>query len=217
MNDKAEQKVVQAIKPFPEQVWETLSRIDVTDHIDTIAATGKRPEISYLSWSAAWMLLKRNFPGSTYSHRPDLHHEDGTVEVEVDVVIQGNGSETQFTNARLGVMDNWFNPITNPTARQVNDSRQRALVKALAFAGLGLNLWGDSMVPVGTLNDPIDLNQIEQLEKLLESTGSDIEKFLRWAGVEKVEDIPVERYPSALRLLESKARNQAAEKAREQS
>jgi len=203
------------VKAFPAEVWDVLSRIDVTDHIDTISATAKRPEISYLSWSVAWMLLKRKFPGSTYAHRPDLIHADNSVEVEVDVVIQGNGAESQFTNARLAVMDQWFNPILNPTARQTNDSRQRALVKALAFAGLGLNLWGDSMIPVGTLDDPIDLDQIEMIEGLLKSTESNVDLFLRWAHVESVEDIPVERYPSALRLLESKARKQAAEKARE--
>ena len=205
-----EQQVPQYLS-FSEEVWDVLSRIDITEHIDTIKATGKRPDISYLSWSRAWTLLKRNFPGSTYAHSQDLIHPDSTVEVEVDVVIQAAGPETQFTNARLGVMDNWFNPIANPTARQTNDARQRALVKALAFAGLGLNLWGDSMIPVGTLDDPISFDQLTVLSDLMDSTETDQKSFLIWAGVTALEDMPFERYGSALKLLEAKARNIAAE------
>jgi hypothetical protein len=204
MNDKTE------FASFNEEVWETLSRIDVTDHLDVIPATGKRPEISYLSWSLAWTLLKRNFPGSTYSHRIDIIHPDNTVEVEVDVVICKDGPSTMFTNARLGVMDNWFNPISNPTARQTNDARQRALVKALAFAGLGLNLWADTSIPVGRLDDPITLDQVEILSDLIASTDTAEHDFLRWCEVESLTDLPTERYSSALRLLEAKARRQVA-------
>jgi hypothetical protein len=107
-------------------------------------------------------------------------------------------------------MDNYFNPIPHPTARQLNDSRQRALVKALAFAGLALNLWGDSVIPVGTLADPIDPNQVEVIEGLIKSTGSDLIKFLSWCEADSVEEIPVERYSSAVALLEAKAKRSKA-------
>jgi hypothetical protein len=221
MNDKVERKHRTTSEeyeeiPFAEHVWETLSRINVEPHINVIEATAKRPAVPYLSWSKAWMLLKRNFPGSTYSHRPDLIHEDGTVEVEVDVVIQCSlGPATQFTNARLGVMDNWFNPIPHPTARQVNDARQRALVKALAFAGLGLNLWSDSVIPVGRLDDPISEKQREVIESLIKSTETNDHDFLNWCEVSELKDLPVERYTSAISLLEAKARRQAKNKAAE--
>ena len=211
MNDKtyAEQAMDRTEKhaSFANEVWEKLSRLDVSEHTDVIEATAKRPEIAYLSWSRAWTLLKRNFPASTYSHRQDLHHVDTTVEVEVDVVIAcGDTPETMFTNARLAVMDMWFNPIPNPTARQINDARQRALVKALAFAGLGLNLWSDSAIPVGKLDDPIYGTQVVILDELIEKSGTDIEQFLDWCEVENLEDLPSERYTSALRLLEAKIR-----------
>jgi hypothetical protein len=191
---------------FEARVWEVLSRIDTLDHVDQIKATGKRPAVTYLSWSKAWMLVKREFPATTYSHRPEVRHPDGTVEVEVDIIISDDGVHKQFTNARLAVMSNYFDAIPNPTARQVNDSRQRALVKALAFAGLALHLWGDTSIPVGTLADPIDLNQIEVLEGLIDSTGTDLAAFLRWADVESLETLPVERFSSALKLLQDKAK-----------
>ena len=197
---------------FEEQVWETLSRIDTSDHVDTIEATKKRPAVKYLSWSIAWTLLKRKFPGSTYSHRPDLIHEDGTVEVEVDVVICKSGSETMFTNARLAVMDFYFGPIVKPTARETNDARQRCLVKALAFAGLGLNLWSDSSIPVGKLDDPISMEQHTKLADLIEETNTAEHDFLRWCEVDDLMDLPYERYHSALRLLQAKRRRQQTEK-----
>ena len=197
---------------FAEEVWEILSRIDCEAHLDTIPKTGKRPAIDYLSWHMAWTLTKRAFPASTYSHREDITHPDDTVEVEVDVQISKDGTSTQFTNARLSVMDNWFNPIPNPTARQINDSRQRALVKALAFAGLGLYLWSDSRVPVGMLDDPISYDQLETLTTLIAKTETDEHTFLNWCKCESLDQLPVERYSSALHLLEAKLRRQSNQK-----
>lgn len=191
-------------RAFATEVWEKLSRIDVSEHTDEIPKTGKRPAISYLAWHRAWTLLKRMYPGSTYSHRKDLYHPDGSVEVEVDVIISAGGAEQMFTNARLGVMDQWFNPIQNPTSRDINDTRQRCLVKALAFAGLGLNLWSDSNIPVGSLEDPISMEQLEQIQKLLVASDSDENLFMRWLRVETLEDIPVERFHSAVGMLERK-------------
>ena len=207
------EKAIKEFNSYPEKVWDVLSRIDVQDHIDTIEATSKRPAVNYLSWSMAWTLAKRKFPASTYAHRPDLRHPDGTVEVEVDVIISDDGHNQQFTNARLGVMDFFFNPIPNPTARQVNDARQRALVKALAFAGLGLNLWTDGMLPVGRYEDPISEAQCEEIESLIEATGTNRENFLNWVDVSQVGEIPIERFASAVGLLRAKQQRQAMEKA----
>jgi hypothetical protein len=191
---------------FAQHVWEVLSKTDVTNRIEKIEATAKRPEVAYLSWANAWSLLKDRFPGSTYSHRQDIIHPDNTVEVEVDVIIQGSGPETQFTNARLGVMDFYFGPIANPTARQVNDARQRCLVKALAFAGLGLNLWLDSELPVGKLDDPVSPEEAAELTALIEETNSDIDNFVEWAGVAEIEDMQYEKYVTGKAMLEARKR-----------
>ena len=191
---------------FSEEVWDTLSRIDVSDHIDWIASTGKRPEISYLAWHTAWSLLKRKFYASTYDHLSDLRHPDETVEVEVVVYIQKNtGGDLQTANARLSVMDNYMNPIANPTARQVNDSRQRVLVKALAFAGLGLTLWSGDELPIGQLEDPIDDDELALIADLVEKSDTNIESFCKWADkIESLADMTKERYPKAKALLQQK-------------
>ena len=196
---------------FAEEVWDTLSRIDVSDHIGTLsgknkAGEQKRPDVDYLPWHKAWVLLKRAFPASTYFHSRDIIHPDDTVEVEVEVSICKDGGEIQLCTARNSVMNNYMQAIVNPNARDVNDSRQRCLVKALAFAGLGLNLWSHDMAPVGTLDDPVDDEQVALITDLLEKTDTNEESFLKWCGCETIVDIPQERYPSARSLLESKLR-----------
>ena len=191
---------------FAEEVWDTLSRIDVSDQIDWIPATGKRPEISYLAWHTAWSLLKRKFAGSMYEHNDDIRHPDETVEVEVNVIIRkAFDDEPVFTMARLAVMDGYMNPISNPTARQVNDSRQRVLVKALAFAGLGLTLWSGDATPIGVLDDPIDDDELAMIATLLENSDTNEESFRKWAdGIETLSEMTKERFPKAKALLEQK-------------
>lgn len=198
---------------FAEEVWDTLSRIDVSDHVDYIEATGKRPEISYIAWHTAWALLKRKFPASTYNHGSDIWHPDGTVEVEVEVWIYSDDREQcQMTNARLSVMDNWMNPIANPTARQINDSRQRVLVKALAFAGLGLTLWSGDSTPIGELDDCIDDDQLELISQLVENSDTNLETFLKWADkIDDLSEMTKERFPKARTLLEQKIRRKQKE------
>jgi hypothetical protein len=196
---------------FSEEVWDTLSRIDVSDHIGILSGKNKdgeqkRPDIEYVPWHRAWTLLKRHFPASTYLHGRDLHHEDGTVEVFVEVAISRDGGEVQLTSAQNSVMDGFMRAMKNPNARDVNDARQRCLVKALAFAGLGLNLWGDDMTPVGTLDDPLTDEQMDTITDLIEKTDTDDASFLKWCGCEAIADMSQERYPSARSLLESKLR-----------
>jgi hypothetical protein len=192
---------------FEAKVWDVLSHIDPEDHISTLPKTGKRPPIPYLPWHKAWLLVAREFPGTQFDYGEDVFYTDGTVEVQVQVMIQSErGGAARMVMARLAVMNNYFGAIENPTAREMNDARQRCLVKALAFAGLGLNLWSESIEPVGKLNDPINPLEFENLIDLIEKTGSDMTAFLKWCKVEELVDLPYERYGSALSLLESKAR-----------
>ena len=206
---------------FAQEVWKKLSTIDVGEHQDEIEGTDKRPAVSYLPWHKAWLLLKREFPGSEYRHDGDIIHPDNTVEVQVTLIIGGDtgiGSvirrEIQNSMARLPVMDQWFNAISNPNARDISDSRQRCLVKAIAYAGLGLNLWSkeESHIPVGKLDEPINAKQVGKIMELIEAADTDTALFLEWAGVDKLDYIPRERYNSAIALLESRVRAKSDEK-----
>ena len=198
---------------FEAQVWDVLSHIEVEDHMSHLPKTGKRPPIPYLPWHKAWLLVVREFPATQFEYDDHEVYTDGTVEVGVKVVIQSERSgNVRIVQAKLAVMDNYFGAIENPTSRQINDSRQRCLVKALAFAGLGLNLWSESIEPVGKLDDPISVDEFDNIMNLVESTDSDIDAFLKWCKVEELVDLPYERYGSAISLLEAKARRQKTNK-----
>jgi hypothetical protein len=188
---------------FPVDVWRTLSEIDVSDRTDVIPSKSKRPDIVYLSWSNAWALLKRAFPASTYHHKPDIHHLDGTVEVEVEVMIS-DGSGYQTTSARLAVMNHVFNAISNPGARDINDARQRALVKALAFAGLGLNLWSSDATPVGRVDSTITPEELDTFRDLIKKAGKDEKLFLEGYHVESLQELDYASYKRASKWLEAK-------------
>ena len=189
---------------YSKFVWDTLSKLDVQDHVEMLPATKKRPAIGYVAWHRAWALLKRNFPASTYEHKDLIIHNGGTCEVEVYVYIRDTfNREPQFTSARLPVMDHYFNPILDPNSGEINKARQRCLVKALAFAGLGLNLWSESPLPIGKLDDPISAKQLKTLEDLIVKTKTEREFFIEWCECE-LDELPKERYASAFGLLSAK-------------
>lgn len=52
--------------------------------------------------------------------------------------------------------------------------------------------------------EPISDKQVADLNALLDEVKADRAKFLKWAGVEKVEDIPVKIYPTCVKQLEAK-------------
>ena len=42
-------------------VWETLSKIDVSDH------TEEKNGLTYLSWAWAWGIVKKHYPKATFT------------------------------------------------------------------------------------------------------------------------------------------------------
>lgn len=177
--------------------WRLLSKVDVSDYIQTGTKGGRK--FAYLPWEAAWSLLKSRVPHATFQYSPDIRHQDGSVEVEVTLII---GSYVA-PPVRLAVMNQSFNAILEPDARNINDARQRCLVKAIAIGtGLGLSLWTDfPETAVGSVDDPISKGQRNKLLKVLKEQERSIESFLEWADVETVEDLPARKYNAALRML----------------
>lgn len=166
-----------------ESVFETLSKVDVSKHVDVIQMK-KGPALSYVSWSWAWSMVKSYYPDTPtpiYTKFPELklktHQESyqtdyngkkytryrtavdsaeltgrevpylttttGTM-VECTVTIQGE----PYTES-LFVMDNSNKPVINPTMAEINKTQKRCMVKALALAGLGLNLYAGEDLPMG--------------------------------------------------------------------
>ena len=199
--------------PFVAEVWQTLSRIDVGEHIET-AEVKKEGRVlytyQYLTWSWAWTTLMNNYPESEYHILDESFLDNGTVMVNVAITVKRNGEKVSKV-CWLPVMDQSNNAITNPTTRHISDARMRCIVKCLAFGfGLGLDLWAGSDIPVGAIDDPITEVQAETIAGLLEKSGSNREKFLEWLEAESIETIKAKDYKRALHQLERAIKRQGS-------
>lgn len=147
-----------------ESVYERLSKIDVGPFLEeagqaTNRKTGEKTSLNYLPWAKAWGLVKSAYPTANYTilEYPNYITVGGHVEqagtldyritkvgCEVGATVTINGeSYTQ----RLYPMDKRNNPITDPDIADINKAQLRALVKALAIAGLGLNVYAGEDLP----------------------------------------------------------------------
>lgn len=119
-----------------KEIWDTLSAIDVSDHIE------KKGNLSYLSWAWAWGVLMQHYPQANYHFEENEVLPDGSVTVYVSMEIDG----VQRT-MHLPVMDNRNNSIFGPSSRQISDSRMRCLVKCIAMYGLGHYIYAGEDIP----------------------------------------------------------------------
>ncbi|MDM8331551.1 DUF1071 domain-containing protein [Limosilactobacillus pontis] len=200
-----------------KSVFETLSKVDVSNHIDVIKMK-KGPALKYVSWSWAWSMLQSIYPdtptpkytkfqemvlqtkqeayttksygreitryrtvviNSSLTDRqvPYLTTPTGTM-VECTVTINGR----DYTES-LYVMDNANNAVINPTVQQINKTQKRCLVKALAMAGLGLNLYAGEDLPIDDVAEK-DKQALVNKEKALAEEKKAKEKELKKARAE---------------------------------
>ena len=112
-----------------KEVWETLSKIDVSPYLDT------KGQFSYLSWSYARAILSHFYPQYRVMWLPSEKFEDGTMMLHCRVEIDHLSREHW-----LPVYDNKYNAIANPNADDIQDNMQRAFVKTICLFGLGIHL-----------------------------------------------------------------------------
>jgi len=198
-------------KSFQAEVWDTLSKIDVSRYIQQTPATSKRPALDYLSWTWAWTLLNKEFPGSEYEFQGDRWLENMTAEVTV-VVRLSRGADVIVHRMTLPVMDNWNNAIADPTTRDISDARMRCLVKCIAMFGLGLHLYTKQDAPVGEVSDTITEEQKSLLLALINETKSDMAAFLAWGQVDELVKLSPVQYKAATLMLTSRLKKQVAAK-----
>ena len=148
-------------KETKKSVFETLSAVDISDHVD------QKMGLSYLSWAWAWNAVKRIYPDTptpkVTKYREMILLSNGSFEltdrqvpylttprgtsVEVTVTIAGD----DYTQS-LYVMGHKNETVINPDQSAINKTIQRCTVKALAMAGLGLNLYAGEDLPMGDIN-----------------------------------------------------------------
>lgn len=137
-----------------KSIYEELADIDVKPFVN------KKLGLDYLSWAKAWGLVKAIYPTAEYKftefpefvktregwiptgREVDYRLTPAGCEVEAKVTIDG----MEF-HSSLYVMDNKNIAIKEPDYGQINKAQMRALVKALAFAGLGLSVYAGEDLP----------------------------------------------------------------------
>lgn len=132
---------------FHAQVWQTLSRIDCSKHVE------KKMNLSYLSWAWAWAILMEEYPESSFEFEPPVDYPDGTQEVWVNVTVRA-GDSALTRRMWLPVLDHQNRPIKSPNSFQVNTTRMRCLTKCLAMFGLGHHIYAGEDVPRPELDAP---------------------------------------------------------------
>ena len=180
-----------------KQVWQTLSAVDVSDHIE------KKGSLSYLSWAWAYGTMMEHYPDLHYSFEQDRCEFTNTVEISCSVLVNEN-DQSMVRSMWLPVMDHRNKAIVNPDKFAINSSKMRCLVKCFAMFGLGHYIYaGEDINPV-IANAVITDDQIIAIKKLLDETGADSEKFCKWLKVRSVDQILAIHYDRAVAALESK-------------
>lgn len=210
-----------------------LAAINVSDYVE------KKGQFAYLSWPYAVSQLRQFDPQAVWEVRrfsglPYLTTDLG-VFVEVAVTVKG------VTLSQIHpVLDGRNRPILAPTSFDINTSIQRCLVKAIALHGLGLSIYAGEDLPLVEANegnepggatdktpsiptkvaafppaekrsDTITQAQVRYIERLIEETGSELQKVLDYFGVVRIEDIAKSEASRVIRSLEqARSRKEAA-------
>ena len=128
-----------------KEVWQTLSAIDVSDHIE------KKGKLSYLSWAWAYGIMMKHYPDLHYTFEEDKCTETGTVEIRCSVLLTEN-DQSMVRNMWLPVMDHRNKAISNPDKFAINSSKMRCLTKCFAMFGLGHYIYaGEDLKGYGKL------------------------------------------------------------------
>lgn len=149
-----------------KSVYETLSKIDVTPKLD------KKGNLDYLSWAMAWGMVKQAYPDANYKITEfpeyiktkdgwvatgrDVDYRQTSAGTEVEAIVKIDGQEY---SSKLFVMDFKNKPILTPNYFEINKTQQRALVKALAIAGLGLSVYAGEDLPIADSEKPAKSKQ----------------------------------------------------------
>lgn len=147
-------------------VYETLSKIDVAPKLE------KKGKLDYLSWAMAWGMVKQAYPDANYKITEfpeyiqtkagwvatgrDVDYRQTSAGTEVEAVVKIDGQEY---SSKLFVMDFKNKPILNPNYFDINKTQQRALVKALAIAGLGLSVYAGEDLLIADSEKPAKSKQ----------------------------------------------------------
>ena len=186
-----------------KDVWETLSKIDVTDHVEL------KGKLTYLSWAWAYGIMMKHYPDLHYSFEEDRCEETSTVEISCTVHIHTGSDRDQvmMRHMWLPCMDHKNAAMVNPDKWAINKCKMRCLVKCFAMFGLGHYIYAGEDLPEEPAELPrISGMQLSVIEAYLISTGVSEERFCQKYAVNKVEELKALQYDRAVAALEAKSK-----------
>ena len=180
-----------------KQVWQTLSAVDVSDHIE------KKGNLSYLSWAWAYGTMMEHYPDLHYSFEQDRCEFTNTVEISCSVLVNEN-DQSMVRSMWLPVMDHRNKAIVNPDKFAINSSKMRCLVKCFAMFGLGHYIYaGEDINPV-IANAVISDHQAADLIMLMDERDADTIAFCKHFKCENPYKLLASQYDRAMHALRTK-------------
>jgi len=193
-----------------QQIWKVLSEIDCEGHVE------KKQGFDYLQWAFAWSQAKTYFPDLKVKFK-EKNYESGEVDIFCTITIRQGDQKAKHT-AWLPVFSGRGQCIQNPNRMQVNNTKQRCMVKCLALFGLGVKYYGGSV----ELNEPLTVavepqgfvsgKQLEELKYLIEKSSADVEKFLNAYSASTLDQFPASQLANAIDTLNRKISGNAKPK-----
>ncbi len=161
-------------------VWDTLRSVDVTGYAETLGRDGTH----FVSWSRVWAFVKGAFPSAEASTKmfdapegwkgstdggklPFLLMQDGSAAVDVRVSVSALGHIVSASC--LHPVGSGMKVAKNPDLAAINKATRRAMVKACALLGLGLELWTDEGRGAATIDPDASRKAAERLRARLEA------------------------------------------------
>lgn len=142
----------------------------------------------------------------------DLIHK---IRARLWYVVDGvRGEVEQFGQTQIvGKNKNGFYTDEEAPKKSLTDAMSKCLSLLGFSADIHLGLYDDNKYLAALRAEfapAISEEQVATLREWIESTESDMEKFCQAFGIEKVENMPVEKYEIALTMLKKKAEKAAA-------
>tara|TARA_R110000824_G_scaffold217897_2_gene404349 strand:+ start:3240 stop:3860 length:621 start_codon:yes stop_codon:yes gene_type:complete len=191
------------------EIWICLSKVNVNKYLQ------KKGKFDYLPWGDAWAIMMEHFPNTTFENHlndngyPAFYDPKGRAMVRVTVTVCGHSHTEDY------MVTNYSNyVIDDPDPSQINNCLKRALVKCLAYFGLGSYLYNQIDMleednadpkPEPVMRQCATDEQVAQVKKRIEDSldpKDAMERTLKWANVDKIGDISVEK---ATLLLQAKS------------
>lgn len=122
----------------------------------------------------------------------------------------GEGMIEVGCRVRVGIhTEEYVTPVAIPKDMRVNDSQKMGAAHSYAKRyglqnALNIVVTDEDRDAVGVDVDTITEEQAIKLQEMLEAVGEGDARFLRWAGVERVADLPAAKHSEAVAVLKKK-------------